>query len=379
MMKTKAQSHKMIVTVLVILISCFFVNTVNCNPQGNNTRKQQERAILANSVDDERGFIFLKKKLHDQNDVIIYSVNQQGLADYGVSESMGQAMEYAALRKDRQYFDLLAAQTDKYYLDRAGYYYWKINAENYAGEQISALVDDLRIFKAYYLAAQNNMGDYSKQLAYVSESIYKFDSDGKYLYDFYDDRSQQKADYVSLFYLDMNSIDMLKAYDKQKWQELWQNSRELLQKIEKREYGFYPVAFSYSEKKYVWNETGINMVENLYTALNLYNADGDTGSLLKFMREEIKTNKKIANWYNFDGSVKDENESAAVYALAARLFWLNNDSKYALWCYSKVLAFQIEDVSDFGGGFGDQDSGMVYAFDQLEALLMLRMVQGIGE
>lgn len=92
------------------------------------------------------------------------------------------------------------------------------------------------------------MGDYSKQLAYVSESIYKFDSDGKYLYDFYDDRSQQKADYVSLFYLDMNSIDMLKAYDKQKWQELWQNSRELLQKIEKREYGFYPVAFSYSEK-----------------------------------------------------------------------------------------------------------------------------------
>ena len=90
MMKTKAQSHKMIVTVLVILISCFFVNTVNCNPQGNNTRKQQERAILVNSVDDERGFIFLKKKLHDQNDVIIYSVNQQGLADYGVSESMGQ-------------------------------------------------------------------------------------------------------------------------------------------------------------------------------------------------------------------------------------------------------------------------------------------------
>lgn len=64
-----------------------------------------------------------------------------------------------------------------------------------------------------------------------------------------------------------------------------------------------------------------------------------------------------------------------MYALAARLFWLNNDSKYALWCYSKVLAFQIEDVSDFGGGFGDQDSGMVYAFDQLEALLMLRMVQ----
>ena len=127
-MRINGRRQSLFIAIMVMMVSCFFVNTVNCNPQGNNTRKQQERAILVNSVDDERGFIFLKKKLHDQNDVIIYSVNQQGLADYGVSESMGQAMEYAALRKDRQYFDLLAAQTDKYYLDRAGSYSWKINA-----------------------------------------------------------------------------------------------------------------------------------------------------------------------------------------------------------------------------------------------------------
>ena len=114
-MRINGRRQSLFIAIMVMMVSCFFVNTVNCNPQGNNTRKQQERAILVNSVDDERGFIFLKKKLHDQNDVIIYSVNQQGLADYGVSESMGQAMEYAALRKDRQYFDLLAAQTDKYY------------------------------------------------------------------------------------------------------------------------------------------------------------------------------------------------------------------------------------------------------------------------
>lgn len=177
----------------------------------------------------------------------------------------------------------------------------------------------------------------------------------------------------------MNSIDMLQEYDKQKWQEIWETARELLQKMEKRENGFFPVSFNYINKEYIWNETGVNMVENLYTALNLYNADGDVSSLLKFMRRKIRSDQKIANWYNFDGSVKDENESAAVYALAARLFWLNEDKKHALWCYNKVLAFQIEDNSDFGGGFGDQDSGMVYAFDQLEALLMLRMVQGIGE
>lgn len=378
-MKINGRRQSLFVAIMIMLVFCLFVNTVNCSPQGNNTKRQQEQAIMAKSVDDERGFAFLKKTLQDQNNVIIYSVNQEGLADYGVSESMGQAMEYAALRKDKQYFDLLAVQTNKYYLSQAGYYYWKINSTNYTGEQISALVDDLRIFKAYYLASKNNMGNYSEQLEAVSESVYKFDSDGKYLYDFYDDRSRKKAEYVSLFYLDMNSIDMLQEYDKQKWQEIWETARELLQKMEKRENGFFPVSFNYINKEYIWNETGVNMVENLYTALNLYNADGDVSSLLKFMRRKIRSDQKIANWYNFDGSVKDENESAAVYALAARLFWLNEDKKHALWCYNKVLAFQIEDNSDFGGGFGDQDSGMVYAFDQLEALLMLRMVQGIGE
>ncbi|MCD8360626.1 MAG: hypothetical protein LUC29_07395, partial [Acidaminococcaceae bacterium] len=98
----KIRKCQLLIVLLVIVISCVFVNTVNCNPQGDNTRKQQEQAILVNSVDDKRGFAFLQKKLHDRNDVIIYSVNQQGLADYGVSESMGQAMEYAALIKDKK-------------------------------------------------------------------------------------------------------------------------------------------------------------------------------------------------------------------------------------------------------------------------------------
>lgn len=75
-MRINGRRQSLFIAIMVMMVSCFFVNTVNCNPQGNNTRRQQERAILVNSVDDERGFIFLKKKLHDQNDVIIYSVNQ---------------------------------------------------------------------------------------------------------------------------------------------------------------------------------------------------------------------------------------------------------------------------------------------------------------
>ena len=60
-MNIKIRKYQLLIVLLVIVISCVFVNTVNCNPQGDNTRKQQEQAILVNSVDDKRGFAFLQK------------------------------------------------------------------------------------------------------------------------------------------------------------------------------------------------------------------------------------------------------------------------------------------------------------------------------
>lgn len=61
-MKINGRRQSLFVAIMIMLVFCLFVNTVNCSPQGNNTKRQQEQAIMAKSVDDERGFAFLKKK-----------------------------------------------------------------------------------------------------------------------------------------------------------------------------------------------------------------------------------------------------------------------------------------------------------------------------
>jgi hypothetical protein len=54
---------------------------------------------------------------------------------------------------------------------------------------------------------------------------------------------------------------------------------------------------------------------------------------------------------------------------------MNNERKAADWCYHRTLDFQMNKQEALDGGFGEPETGLVYAFDQLEALLMLRMVE----
>ena len=116
------------------------------------------------------------------------------------------------------------------------------------------------------------------------------------------------------------------------------------------------------------------MVENLYTAIDAYNADKNTNAFVKFLKEQIKQGT-VYNRYYSDGKPATQDESTAVYALAARFLALNNEWEAAEWCYRRTLDFQISDKKSFEGGFGEPETGLVYAFDQLEALLMLRMVE----
>ena len=93
----------------------------------------------------------------------------------------------------------------------------------------------------------------------------------------------------------------------------------------------------------------------------------------EFLKRQVKK-KKLYNHYQLDGTPVDSDESTAVYALAARFLWAQQEKEAGDWCYKRMLDFQIDKKSAADGGFGDADTGTVYAFDQLEALLTMRMV-----
>lgn len=324
-----------------------------------------------------RAWQFLHYRVLDRTGVLIYLVSPKNKAPDAVVESMGQAMEYLALIGDGDLFAYYAKMTDRFFLAKGKYYYWQIFLKTKAGTRSTALIDDLRLFRAYAIAHDKKLGDYSAKLLTLAKDIYEFDtSEGKPV-SFYSAEDKYKDTGVNLFYLDTQTMEQMGHYD-ERWKKPAQEGRNVLLSIPKNKFGFYPPKFDY-EKKAFEKAVQTNMIENLYTALFLHDAGGDTKPLAAFLKNEIAKGR-IYNVYNTQTGrpVKDKGESIAVYSLAARLFSLSGEHAAGAACYNMVLAAQIDIGNIFMGGFSLRNDHSVYAFDQLEALLMLRLVSPSG-
>lgn len=330
-------------------------------------------AVTTVTEPESRALHFLLSKMQNPQGLIYYSVEKKSPASYSVLESIGQAMEYAALLGDEKLFKQYAEQVDKYFKDKSGYYYWQIDVATKKGEPSSAFVDDLRLVKAYFIAHEKGLGNYAKQLEAISEIIFKFEIDANgFPCEYYDGKAKQKAKLVPLFYLDIETLQKLSRFNT-KWSVPYQHAKNILLGMPGNNHGFYPISFKFHTNQYIWNSSS-NMVENLYTAINAYNAGRDTSAFASFLKQQAN-HGRIYNHYYLNGKPVNKDESTAVYALAARFLMLHKEHEAAKVCYRRVLEFQIRDKNLFQGGFGESATGLVYAFDQLEALLMLRMVE----
>lgn len=373
------QKRVLIWGVLILLTSASFLFSARADRQNNLL----EAEVTENRTDADKfvveaalardGLRFLQQRMQSPDGLIYYSVEHKTPASYSVLESMGQVMEYAALVGDQGLLENTAARVEKYFRAPEGYYYWKINTDDKSGETSSALVDDLRLAKAYGIANQANPGRYDPEITKLADAILKFDvnADG-YPCDYYDGEGQITADDVSLFYLDVKTMELLGRYNS-KWLIPAQKAKEILLNIPDNKYGFYPKTFNVRTKKYVMEDT-VNMVENLYTALDAAEAGKNTRNFAMFLKKQMKKGK-IYNHYKLNGAPAVDEESTAVYALAVRFLMRQHETEAAAQCYQRLLDFQIQAPDQFAGGFGDADGGLVYAFDQLETLLMLQTME----
>ncbi len=320
-----------------------------------------------------RAWQFLHGRMLDENGVISYLVNPGKASANCVLESMGQAMEYLALIGDEALFNRYAKVTDRYFKAKEGYYYWEVSDHDKKGARVTALIDDIRLFRAYCMAQEKKMGDYAAALRTLAGEIYRFDVNGDYAVSWYNGEDDDKDTGVDLFYLDVETMEQMARYD-ERWEAPVKNARRILLDIPQNPFGFYPGRFEIKEGKFP-AQPRTNMVENLYTALFAHYAGTDTKPFSAFLKKEIARGR-IYNIYDTKSGqpLTDEGESTAVYALAARFLDLSGEGEAALKCYNRTLSLQIGVDRKFMGGFSMDEDESVYAFDQLEALLMLRFV-----
>lgn len=320
-----------------------------------------------------RAWSFLHYRMLDGNGVIRYLASPKTASADGVVESMGQAMEYLALVGDGELFARYAEVTDRYFKAKEGYYCWQVNLSNKSVSRSTALVDDLRLFKAYALAHGKKLGDYAAKLRSLAGDLHRFDVSGGRVVSFYNAENGIRDSGVNLFYLDTETMEQMERYDG-KWRGPAKSARELLLAAPANKFGFYPTRYEYDKKSYTFvGET--NLVENLYTAIFLLRAGGNADALAAFLKKEIAKGR-IYNLYNTQTGrpVLGQGESTAVYALAARFLDKAGDKASSARCRKAALATQIGVGSRFMGAFSMDESLSVYAFDQLEALLMLRLI-----
>lgn len=315
---------------------------------------------------EQRVVSFTIDNLSAANNLIFSAVEFSRPSGYALSESMGQMLLYAALTENKMLWEMYRTPLEKYFWQN-GYYAWRVDLSTMTADSTSALIDDLRIAKAYMRQEKNTPGEYSAKIATISAGLLQnsVDADNN-ISDFFA-AGAGAADHVSLFYLDTEVMDALTSYDA-RWEKVKQRSVQILTKMPENSKGFFPPAYYFAPDDYPWGND-VSMVENLYTAMFAQQVGRSTKQFADFLRGELAKGK-IFNRYYPEGRPSFPADSVAVYALAARYFCQIGDETNARMAYDKMMSFYLR-RGKFAGGFGYFTLGTVYAFDQFESLLTL--------
>lgn len=288
-----------------------------------------------------------------------------------LSESQGLLLGYTADIADRAVFDEVYAFTREY-LDNGKIFVYRYDPDAENGEKysVNAAVDDMRIIKSLF-AAGDTFSDIALTRAakIYSNSFYKSNVEGDRLYDFYDTEHFMKNNFITLCYLDLEALGIMAQAD-ERYQAVYDNSLEILEGgYLGDDFPMFMTRYDYTRSKYE-TPNGINMVESVLTALNLAYADRCPAATVDYLKAGLEKGRIYAS-YKMDGTVKDNYESTAVYALCALLAKELGDEQMYERSITLMKRFMVTKSSNvLYGAFGDEQN--VYSFDNLMALTALR-------
>jgi hypothetical protein len=188
------------------------------------------------------------------------------------------------------------------------------------------------------------------------------------LTDYYDWRTGEPSDTVTISYLDLRTLALLAETD-ERWKAVLATSRNLLQQ------GSLPNGLfrkTYDLKNGTWDEPrDVHLVDTLYCAYHMAEAGMDVQSTVSFIVGQMKEKGRLYGRFLPNGQALGEVESPAVYAMAVRFLEKANGNPDTVRSLRKRLAeLAVSDpASPYFGGYIQLPSLEGYSFDHLQALL----------
>lgn len=288
-----------------------------------------------------------------------------------LSESQGLLLNYTADIADRTTFDEVYNFTREH-LDDGSIIAYRYDPDSVDGDQfrVNAAVDDLRIMKALFHAGSVFSDKILiKEAESYADRFYSTNVEKDNLYDFYDTEHFMKNDFITLCYLDLEAIGVIAEADK-RYSPVYHNALKILEDgYISQEFPMFMTRYNYTASRYE-APNGVNMVEAVLTALNLSYAGKCPDTTVSFLKQQLDKGQLYAR-YEVDGTVKEQFESTAIYALCALLAIEISDEQMYEKSMELMKGFMVtQEGNPLYGAFGDGQN--VYSFDNLMALTAFR-------
>ncbi len=358
----------------ILIVSALGATTLLAYPArvGAPRAEQLARAFVLERLRLPGGAILTSGKIRR---LLLFPVCDQAdlLASGVLSESAGLMMQYAVLANDRALFDQQLAFVRKKLTGQYGLFFWKVSSDGELAASSSACLDDLRIVHAC-LQAHRQWGD-AQYLAFardIADNIWRYEVVKNALRDalsWRDYGEPDTADTLQLSYADIPALQALQAMDGETWTPVAARTGELLLGG-RRENGLFFEKYDFTAQKYAGERQ--NMINQLYCAIFAVPLERDNHPFLGWLKQSFAHGGVLYAAYDSGtGEATEFFESTSVYALAARYALLVGDHPLAEKLIDKMLRFQnLNPLSPLYGGFFDDE---VYSFDNLEALISLRL------
>ncbi len=283
-----------------------------------------------------------------------------------LSESQGVMLEYAVQKNNPEMFGRYYDFIRQKMLITDSLSGWVLTADGVS--KVNALVDEFRIYKALHEANQL-WGGYEEALAKMNGDIYQYNTDQSRPIDYYDFSKKKKADRITLCYLDLETMALLKE-SKEEYASVYEGAYTLLTKgYIGDNFPLYYSWYDYSANGY--QKDDLNMAEAMLTLLHLARIGELKQQTADWLRNALE-NGGIKARYTIAGEVADgyNYESTAVYATAAMIGREINDDKIETLAIARMEETRVNDNnSDFNGAFTQQEGKDIVAYDQLMPLL----------
>lgn len=340
------------------------------------TENKMFEAYIDNLVNGNSAatYKFVSEQLMDENGGVHSSydasVDVTAASDV-LSESQGLMMLYAVQRQDKQLYDRLLKYTAEHMLGD-GLAAWKVSDKEVS--RVNALLDDFRIYRSLS-EAQELWGGYESNLADYEKCLLEFGIEDDRYVDFYDAKNKQKADRLTLCYIDLATMEQLAKHD-ETMKNACDNARTILTEGQISEaFPLYYSWYDYGSKKY--QEDELNMAEAMVTLLHLAQNDMLPENTVEWLKAQMSgggikarmsVDGKVVSGYNYD--------STAVYALVALIGDETGDSVLRGQALRRMEKMRIHDIKlPYNGAFGMEDGSDIQSFDQLLPLTVYSQLE----